>query len=131
MTTAGDAMTPAQIHRKVLRLFRWAPDIDTFGATDWWESFADQVERGETFTGDCDNFAMTCAELALRSEHPPNTIQLALCYVETGGYHAVCFVGSECLDNRHRSAIRWHLLPYRWDRSMFLSEPSVWRKMVT
>ena len=122
-------MTTEQIHAKVLRLFSYAADKETFGYTDYWSSFATHVEAGQPFTGDCDNFAMTCAELAVRNGYAPSKVLLALCWTEEDVYHAVCIVGNRLLDNRYSRPFDWRRAPYRWDRAMRLSEPGVWRDM--
>lgn len=122
-------MTPHDIHKRVLRRFIWTPDQEQYGVPEHWTSHADAIERGEIIRDDCDGFAMTCAELAVRSGTDKSLIRLATCFVETGQYHCVAIIGGMVLDNRQRRVVAWSLLPYRWDKSMVLSEPGVWRKM--
>jgi predicted transglutaminase-like cysteine proteinase len=113
--------------REVHNHFVWAPDMEVFGEPEHWSSLADNVERGEVFKGDCDNFAMTCAELLLRRGIEPVNIRLALCWTETAEYHAVCIAHGELLDNRQRRLRHWASVPYRWHRSMRLDKPGEWR----
>ena len=122
-------MTPEKIHAKVLRLFTWAPDQETFDRFEYWSSFADDVEQGKPFTGDCDNFALTCAELLVREGYDKEDVRLVTCWVETGGYHIVCTHKGYVLDNRQRNIMHWGQMPYKWDKAMVLSEPGVWRKV--
>lgn len=123
-------MTPQEIHKQVMGLFTYQSDKETFGYTDYWSSFADSVEKNEPFKGDCDNFAMTCAEIAARNGHDKKNVMLALCWVnETNEYHAVCIIGSMLLDNRYSEPFDWTWAPYKWDKAMRLSEPSVWREI--
>ncbi len=122
-------MTPEQIHAKVLRLFTWAPDQETFGRFDYWSSFADDVEQNKPFRGDCDNFALTCAELLVRQGYDKEDVRLVACWVETNEYHLVCTHKGYVLDNRQRHIMHWGMVPYRWDKAMVLSEVGVWREI--
>jgi len=122
-------MTPQDIHQRVLRLFIWTPDQIQYGAWDHWTSHADAIERGEIIRDDCDGFAMTCAELAVRAGIEKSAIRLATCSVETGEYHCVAIVSGWALDNRERRAKVWGTLPYHWRASMKLSDPGIWRGM--
>ena len=116
-----------QVFRQVQRLFIWTCDLENFGVPEYWKSFADEVERGEVFRGDCDNFALTCGELLHRQGIEPKLIRIALCWVENGGYHAVCICDGWVLDNRQRAVWRWNQLQrYKWDKSMRLDQPGVW-----
>ena len=115
------------VFRQVRGLFIWQSDQETFGVPEYWSSFADDVEQGKVFRGDCDNFALTCGELLVRQGVARNLLRVALCWTETGEYHAVCIADDWCLDNRQRAVWHWSRLPYKWDRSMRLDEPGVWR----
>jgi predicted transglutaminase-like cysteine proteinase len=117
-----------EVFRQVKNLFIWASDQEHYGVPDKWMSFADEVERGEVFKQDCDGFSLTCAELLVRRGVPKAAIRIALCWTETGGYHAVCVCRDEVLDNRQRTVKGWdQLRGYRWDKSMGLEEPGIWR----
>ena len=119
-----------RVFRQVCRLFIWQCDTETFGVPEYWSSFADDVEAGKVFRGDCDNFALTCGELLARQGVPKGRIRIALCWVETGGYHAACICDQHVLDNRQRAVWHWtQLRGYEWDKSMGLDEPGVWRKV--
>lgn len=117
------------IHSRVRHLFEWVSDRENYGKPEHWTSHADGVERGESIQDDCDGFAMTCAELAFRSGVSKDQIRLATCYTENNEFHAVAIVSGLVMDNRYSKPMAWNALPYRWDRSMRLSEPGVWRSM--
>lgn len=116
----------AATHSEALALFRWAPDQTTFGEPEHWLSFADKVELGQSFVGDCDNFALTCAELLIRRGVDPSLVRLAVCWTETEEYHAVCVADGLCVDNRLRRVIPYDKLPYRWHKSMRMDRIGVW-----
>ncbi len=120
--------TIQKVHAEVMRRFIWAPDAETFGVPEYWSSFAREVELGQSFTGDCDNFALTCAERCLQLGISAKDVRIALCWTETGEYHAVCIASDMLLDNRQRWTIPWSKAGYKWDKSMRLSEPGVWRE---
>ena len=116
------------VFSKVKGLFIWTSDADQFsGRFDDWRSYADQVERGETIRDDCDAFSMTCAELLVRAGVDPNVIQLVACKTETGENHLVCVADGWLMDNRQRTVWPWTQLDYKWESSMKMSEPGVWR----
>ena len=117
------------IHQRVLRHFIWTPDQEQYQRHEHWTSHADAIERDEVIRDDCDGFALTCAELALRAGINEDDVRLATCYVETGEYHCVAIVEGQVMDNRQRRIVAWNALPYSWDKSMRLSEPGVWRGM--
>lgn len=119
--------TIQKVHAEVMRRFIWAPDAETFGVPEHWTSHADAVDKGQLFEDDCDGFALTCAELLLRRGVPREDVRIALCWTETGEYHAVCIASDMLLDNRQRWTIPWSKAGYKWDKSMRLSEPGVWR----
>ena len=124
-------MTPEKIHAKVLRLFTWAPDKETFGRFEYWSSFADDVEQGKPFAGDCDNFALTCAELLARAGYDKADIAIAFCQTETGGYHLVClYKNTWVLDNRYSDVRDVGSLPYEWVSGMSMAEVGVFREFV-
>lgn len=118
-----------KIHRQVRNHFIWTADKKTFGELEHWRSFADEIERGEVFMGDCDDFCLACAELLIRQEADPAKVRIALCKVETGGGHLVCIADGWALDNRERSIISWDLLPYTWIKYMRMDNPGKWKTM--
>jgi len=117
-----------KIHKQVKDLFVWTSDQEVFKVSDYWKSFADEVQKGEVFKGDCDDFTLTCAELLFRNRVEKSRIRLALCEVETGSGHLICVVGNLALDNRQRAVVEWNNLPYKWIESMRMDEPGIWRK---
>jgi predicted transglutaminase-like cysteine proteinase len=120
----------ARIHELVLSRFTWAPDSETFGRFEHWQSFADEVEAGHRFVGDCDNFALTCAELAIQKGIAPRRVMIATCWIEDNTYHAVAIIDWLLLDNRYSAPFHFRDAPYRWDRAMRMSEVGTWRKIM-
>lgn len=122
-------MTLTEIHNKTFELFTWKSDQENFGRFEYWRSFADHVERSEPFTGDCDNFALTCAELLMRNGYEKDQISIAVCQTETGGWHLVTLYGNLVFDNRYNSIMELESLPhYTWDKYMNMSDIGVWKK---
>lgn len=119
-----------KVHWDTLTHFVYVPDKilhpDHF---DRWISFADQVERGEIFHGDCDDVSLTTAELSIRRGADPAVTRLIYCRTETGGAHLVTGVGHWILDNRHRTVMYWKDLPYEWITAMVMNEKGIWRKV--
>jgi predicted transglutaminase-like cysteine proteinase len=118
------------VHWDVLTHFIYVPDKKQFPTFfEHWRSCADEVEADQIFRDDCDGFAMTSAEILVRSGADKNKIVLVTCLTETGGGHAVCVADGWLLDNRQRTAWRWDDVPYIWQKSMKMDEPGVWRKI--
>ena len=119
-----------EIFYKVMRHFVWVSDKELHPTYwDHWDSYADEIERGETVKGDCDNFAMTCAELLVRAGIDKHLIRLAACQLWSGENHLVCIAAGWCLDNTQRGVWAWNTMPYTWISSMRMDEPGVWRKL--
>lgn len=128
----------AEVLARVHRHFIWRPDRETYGRPDRWQSFATAVREGRSARGDCEDFAITAAEL-LRDDHgvDPARLRLVYCTTEIGAGHMIlCVDGVEAaagetvtvaLDNRQRAPIDWRGLGYRMVSGMRLSEPGVWR----
>jgi predicted transglutaminase-like cysteine proteinase len=112
----------------VLDVFTYEEDTPTEVGDEPWNSFARTVRNGEPFVGDCDDFALTCAELLLARGVPADEVHVITCYTETGVYHAVALAGDWVLDNRHRSVRSRGAVPYRWKLAMRLDQPGRWRK---
>jgi predicted transglutaminase-like cysteine proteinase len=123
------ATEAARIHELVLSRFTWAPDSETFGRFEHWQSFADEVEAGHRFVGDCDNFALTCAELALRRGVKSKRVMIATCWTEIQTYHAVAIIGGWMLCNRHAIVMSYRQAPYRWASGMRMSDVGTWRSI--
>lgn len=117
-----------RVHRQVRYLFTYRSDKEQF-PDDWdhWKSFADQVEAGEDFGGDCDDFCLTCAELLIRRGVDPKLIKICDVTTETGGRHLVCCADIWVLDNRFSYVFYWGDVNYKWHRSMRMDEPGTWR----
>ena len=92
----------------VKRLFTWAPDSETFGKSEHWADFADSVKNGETFRGDCDDFALTCLIVGIdRGVFKPELCRIARVATEVCPEgrlfdHAIAIYGDYMLDNRQR-----------------------------
>jgi predicted transglutaminase-like cysteine proteinase len=115
------------VFREVHHHFVYAFDDDVWQKPERWDSFADEVERGEVFRGDCEDFAMTAVELLLRKGIQPEACRLAVCWTETNEYHAVAIVHGWLIDNRMRTLRPWATVPYKWHKSMRLDQPGEWR----
>jgi predicted transglutaminase-like cysteine proteinase len=71
--------------------------------------------------GDCDSVATAKFDALVRTcDWPHSALRLAVCYVETGGYHCVLLADLDgqtwVLDNRHPRPMEFQLLPYQWDK---------------
>ena len=115
------------VFRQVHGHFLYTYDSDQWGVPERWDSHADEVERGETFKGDCEDFGMTCIDLLLRHGIEPEHCRLATCWTETNEYHGVAVVHGWLLDNRMRTLRPWSTVPYKWHKSMRLDKPGEWR----
>ena len=95
------------IFHKVSDLFTYVSDKENYDQPEHWKQHAAAVNAGEDFTGDCDDFANTCAELL--SQAGISDVRIIFCKVETGGGHLVCGVDTEddtlILDNRQRFVV--------------------------
>ena len=125
--------------RDVRQGFIYTPDEAQFEKRDDWRSHADEIDR--PWRGDCDDAALTCAEVAVRRGIDPARVRVALCLTEVGqratipppADHMVCLIDDEggtwALDNRQRRVEPWDRLGYRWHSTMRLSERGTWREM--
>ena len=128
------------VHATVQRHFIWAPDRETYDKPDHWEGFAAAVRRGDVARGDCEDFAITCAEL-LRDGHgiDPADLRLVYCHTPRAGHMVLAVdrviigdaetTATVVLDNRQRAPVEWNHLGYRWISGMRLTEPNVWRSI--
>lgn len=128
-------MSPDAVKRRLDGLFVWTRDREQFGRDEDWRSHIAAYRAGEIVRDDCDGYMMTAADALLDAGADPATLRLVTCTTETGEGHAVCAVdqGGETLilDNRQRAVWTWGEMVqagYRFDRSMRLSEPGVWRE---
>jgi predicted transglutaminase-like cysteine proteinase len=74
---------------------------------------------GEGEAGDCEDFALTKINELIDAGWPVGNLQMATCYTETGGYHAVVLIrtsnmGNLILDNRYENIMFQNNLDYRW-----------------
>lgn len=70
--------------------------------------------------GDCEDYALKKREILLGCGVNPDSLSIATCWTETGGYHAVLIVSlpdnDYVLDNRHQTPMLKSNLEYRWDK---------------
>lgn len=92
------------------------PGLDE--VADWW---TDQPVAGRSWV--CRDFCLKKADDLKALGWSPSALTIALCYVETGGYHAVLAVDDDepqpwILDSRFAAVYRMDEPPaaYRWDR---------------
>jgi predicted transglutaminase-like cysteine proteinase len=84
---------------------------------------------GDGEAGDCEDFALTKIDELIDAGWPVGNLQMATCYTETGGYHAVVLIrtanmGNLILDNRFEKVRKQDSLEYRWH--MYQRAGSVW-----
>lgn len=84
----------SRIDRVVRSRATYEPDPEM---DDRWTSYADAVEAGERFKGDCDDWAMTALELLFREGVPKNRLYRAM--VSTTGEEIDHMIGLVQLDN--------------------------------
>ena len=120
-----------EVFTKVRNLFIYTPDQEQYHKPEDWRSHADAIDNNQVFKDDCDGFAMTCAEILVRNNINKDLIRLVLCQIETQEYHCVCIADNMLLDNRQRSLWNWNEVPYTWISSMKMSEPGMWRKIIS
>jgi predicted transglutaminase-like cysteine proteinase len=120
-----------KVFDQVGNCFIYTPDKEQFPTLNYdvWDSHADDVEQGKVFKGDCDDYAMTCAELLVRGDMAPEDVRIAFCVTEMGDGHLVCIGENFVLDNRQRNVWEWDRIEYTWEKSMKMSDPGVWRTM--
>ena len=131
-----------ELFRDVRQYFVYRPDLEGFNKPDHWRSQAAHI--GSPYYGDCDDLAMTAADLAVQRGIDPARIRVALCLTEVGQRltipppydHMVCLIdetwtgsATVALDCRQRAVMTWDRLGYRWHSSMRLSERGTWRDM--
>ena len=114
------------VQRLVDRHFNYMRDRVQFDRPEDWRSHADEVERGDSFNGDCDDFAMTCAELLTRRGADKSEVGIAFCKTDTGVHHLVCMYKGWILDNRRHWAVAWDKAGYEWISVMYLADPGNW-----
>ena len=114
------------VQREAKRLFNYVPDHVQFDRPEDWREQSGAVQCGESFSGDCDEFAMTCAYLLWDRGASESDVGIAYCKTEVGTYHLVCLYRGWILDNRRDWPVAWDSVGYEWISVMYLAEPGVW-----
>ena len=101
-------------------------DQEQYRRADFWNVM------GEKKIGDCEDYALEKRFRLIHLGLDWRDLRLALCWTETGGYHAalvaVTDAGDMVLDNRYWSVTRWSACPYTWH--LMQDETGAWRKLV-
>lgn len=119
--------TVDDVHHKALRQFVWTPDKISFGKGEYWKSLIKDYDAGKVMRGDCDDFALTCADALLAAGTPKHDLRLCICETETDEIHCVLVVGGKHLvDNRQRQVVDWRSVHYKWLYGMDYHEPGKW-----
>lgn len=122
--------TAHTIHTRLNAGFRYKAE-----EREHWQSLADLVRAGATWSDDCDGYALTAAQIAVEDyDVPEKDVALVHCTVETGEHHLVCFLSDEAstfvVDNRQSGVWTPEQLErrgYRWIRGLTIGEGE-WRK---
>lgn len=128
------------VHAMAVGRLDYAPDLQTHGRADDWRSYAAELlaQPDARYRGDCDDCAITAAELAVHFGVPANAVRIVMVDTQKRGNpaasdHMVCALGaagvaSLVIDNRVTAGpIRWDMLDYTWGVGMRASEPGTWR----
>ena len=113
------------VQREVKRLFNYVPDQVQFDRPEDWREHTDAVNRGESFSGDCDDFAMTCAWLLIE-RGAKDDVGIAFCKTKSGTHHLVGMYKGWILDNRHNWPVAWDSVGYEWISVMYMADPGNW-----
>lgn len=109
-----------KVKRQMDSGFRYVSDKERTGRFEYWNSATDAVNG--TWEGDCDDYALTAAELLIERGVDPSAVRIAYCHTETGDGHLVCLVdGVEttyAIDNRQSGVWMFSSLPYKWISAM-------------
>lgn len=112
----------------VMSLFGFLDDKIQFpGQIENWQSYADQVERHERFTDDCDSVALTSVELLVRRGYPKDQLWICTVITERGEYHLVGIADTSLLDMRMPAIYYWDETFYEYQACMCMAEVGVWR----
>lgn len=130
-------MSPKEIKNKLDQLFIWSRDRDNFGRDEDWRTHIEAFRVGAVFRDDCDGYMMTAADALIDAGYAKDNIRYLVCLTELQENHAVCGfeVNNEIyiIDNRQRAIWTARQLVdagYRFEKSMRLSEPGVWKRLV-
>ena len=119
-------MLADQVHRRLLRQFVWTPDKEQFGQAEYWTSLKSAVDAGGTVHGDCDDFAITAAEMLVERGADRSSVSIATCMTPSGA-HMVCLLDGWMRDTRQRHVLDWQDVDYTWLSVMRLDEPGDWK----
>jgi len=102
---------------------KYTTDMTLYSRPDFWEVAEDR--------GDCEDYVLTKRnQLDKLGWSKIKDLAIALCWTETGGYHAVLVAktdkGDYVLDNRHNTVKDWAALPYRWNK---IQDGKKWRRI--
>jgi predicted transglutaminase-like cysteine proteinase len=103
------------INNQVNSAHEYQNDQSGYNIGDYW------AIMGAGEKGDCEDFTLTKMDELINAGWSASNLQIALCYTETGGYHAVLLIrssnmGNLILDNRYTNVRDQSALPYAWDR---------------
>lgn len=123
-----------KVHRDAFGLFTWTEDkanpalmFNGVAKDEVWHSFIDKLRLFKRFKGDCDDFALTCADALMDEGVPPESLMLAVCLIAPKQGHAVLIVDDKWLvDNRQETVIPWRRAGYTWIKGMDCSKPGHW-----
>ena len=139
----GDYVKLSDLHRDMREKFTYLSDQQKHGLVERWGDASTLANIGRSgissFDGDCEEFALVALDHARKLGFHA---RLVLCYVETGGAHAICEVASPdyqeayFFDNRVLKVVTMtELQKYRfisvspWDPEP--SDPRPWLKVKT
>ncbi len=107
--------TIQEVNSEWNRKIQYLSDMENFKKSDHW-SFPKEVDG--KFLDDCDGYAV--AKKTVLKDSYGIDAYLALCWTETGGYHAVCMVhtdrGAYVLDNRFPMVFHYKDCGYKWHK---------------
>ena len=114
------------VQREVKGLFEYVPDSAQFDRPEDWREQSGAVQCGESFSGDCDDFAMTCAYLLWDRGASESDVGIAFCKTENGVHHLVCLYQGWILDNRLDWPVAWDDVGYSYISVMYMDDPGNW-----
>jgi len=104
-----------RINRKVNESVSYMSDSEQFGVPEFWSEARSGFD-------DCEDYALLKRQLLLKSGFERKDLHLALCWDETGAYHAVLLCNTSkgwfVLDNRYTWPMTPKSLPYKWDKAL-------------
>lgn len=115
-----------EVNRRINAELRPVTDQDQYGVPEYWE----EAERD----ADCDGYALRKRRELRILGWPKESLDIAVCQVETGEWHAVLIAhtdkGDFVLDNRQKRVLLWNAIPgYKFDRISVGGSFKEWRKV--